>query len=159
LHPSGSKRKRAAITGASYLLDVERPLTRADGGRLRLICAKDRRGNYRRGDLAATIDLAVYPDGGVTAHVFAPIAQDGSAAARLDAIARAAVKAAKDAARSLTQRELEALMSMKAGHDLKRAGIETAISRGALRTEVGPRRALLHVYVRDLETEAGSAEQ
>jgi hypothetical protein len=29
-------------------------------------------------------------------------------------------------------------MSVKAGHDLKRAGIETAISRGALRTEEGP---------------------
>src|SRR5262249_34274717 len=44
LHPSGSKRKRAAITGQSYLLEAPRPLTREHGGLLRMTCAKDRHG-------------------------------------------------------------------------------------------------------------------
>jgi hypothetical protein len=157
LHPSGSKRKRAAITGASYLLEVVRPLTRDDGGRLRLTCAKDRHGNYRRGDVAATVDLAVYPDAGVSAQVWAPIHQEpNTPAARLTLVARAAVKAAKTADEPLTRRRLEALMNVKASAVTKRAGIEQAVSAGALRTEPGPNRSLLHVYVRDLDEPAGS---
>jgi hypothetical protein len=38
------------------------------------VCAKDRHGNYRRGDAAALVDLAVYPDGAVSAQVWPPIA-------------------------------------------------------------------------------------
>jgi hypothetical protein len=159
LHPSGSKRKRAAITGASYLLDVIRPLTRDDGGRLRLVCAKDRHGAYRRGDTAATIDIAVYPDEGVSAQVWPPIEVNNSAEARLRLIAAAAVNAAKTAGRPLTQRELETLMAVRAAHDLKRAGIETAVALRALRTEEGPRRSVLHVYVRDLPGESGDTHQ
>jgi hypothetical protein len=159
LHPSGSKRKRAAITGASYLLEVVRPLTRDQGGRVRLVCAKDRHGTYRRGDVAATIDIAVYPDGGVSAKVWPPLAVDDSADARRRTIATAAVNAAKNAARPLTQRELETLMSVRAAHDLKRAGIETAVALGALRTEEGKRRSVLHVYVRDLPTDSGATSQ
>jgi hypothetical protein len=158
LHPSGSKRKRAAITGASYLLEVVKPLTRDEGGRLRLVCAKDRHGNYRRGDVAATIDLTVYPDRGVSAQVWAPIAQAEDPGLRLRAIAGAAVRAAKDAGRPLTQRELEVLMNVKAAHDLKRAGIETAIAEGAIRTEHGPRRSVLHVYMRDMLDPDGASQ-
>ncbi len=75
LHPSGSKRKRAAITGASYLLDVIQPLTRDAGGKLRLVCAKDRHGSYRRGDVVAVVDMAVYPDKGVSVKVWPADAQ------------------------------------------------------------------------------------
>src|SRR5262249_38605705 len=73
LHPSGSKRKRAAITGASYLVEAPVPLTRERGGRLRLICAKDRHGNFVRGEEVAVIDFTRYPDDGMTVHVRKPL--------------------------------------------------------------------------------------
>jgi hypothetical protein len=151
LHPSGSKRKRAAITGASYLLDASRPLTRDNGGRIRLTCAKDRHGTYKRGELAATIDLAVDPDGGVSVAVWAPIEGGDKPETRLLSIARAAVRAVKDAGEPLTQRRLLARMNVKASATMLRAGIEEAVARGALRAEAGPNRATLHAYVRDLE--------
>jgi hypothetical protein len=55
LRPSGSKRKRAAITGSLYRVDATIPLNKGEGGELKLTCAKDRHGNYRRGETVATI--------------------------------------------------------------------------------------------------------
>jgi hypothetical protein len=161
LHPSGSKRKRAAVTGASYVLEVVRPLTRESGGRLRLVTAKDRHGNFGRGDVAATIDIATYPDGGVSAKVWPPFASDKETPqSRLNIIARAAVRAAKNIGEPVTQNRLSALMNVKAAASLKRAGIEHAVARGALRSEVGPNRATLHVYVRDLnDDEPGTSHE
>lgn len=46
LNPSGSKRKRAAITGHSVLVKALTPPTKTTAGTLALICAKDRHGNY-----------------------------------------------------------------------------------------------------------------
>jgi Bifunctional DNA primase/polymerase, N-terminal/AAA domain len=48
LHPSGSKRKRATVTGSHFLVDATRPISKEfHGGQLKLICAKDRHGNSR----------------------------------------------------------------------------------------------------------------
>ena len=73
LFPSGSKRKRAAVTGASYLVTAAVPLTREHGGRLALTVAKDRHGNYKRGERVATFDLAFYPDGGASVKLWPPM--------------------------------------------------------------------------------------
>jgi hypothetical protein len=61
LHPSGSKRKRAAISGASYFVKVRRPLVKGKGGELGLVCAKDRHGNYARGEEVARF-VMTYPN-------------------------------------------------------------------------------------------------
>lgn len=150
LFPSGSKRKRAAITGASYLLDAVSPLTRERGGRLRLICAKDRHGTYRRGDPAAIVDFAIYPDGGWSIKVWPPRATSDAPDEKLRTIARAAIRAAKRAGRPMTGRELRELMNVRASHELKLAAIDYAIQETALKVTEGPRRAVLHEYVRDL---------
>ncbi len=151
LHPSGSKRKRAAITGASYLVDARESLTREHGGRLRLTCAKDRHGYWRRDEVAAELEFTVHPDTGMTVHVWPPPEKSSTSTdARLLDIARAAVRAARDANRPLSGRELEILIGLKASAALKRAGIDRAITNGALRTEDGPRNSVLHYYVRDL---------
>ncbi len=153
LHPSGSKRKRAAITGASYLIEAPKPLTKEHGGRLRLVSAKDRHGQYPRGQIVAEIEFTVYPDGGLTVHVWPPSSSAGDTPdARLDTIARAAIRATKDAGHSIGRNELEVLMDVKAGASLKRAAIDRAVDLGAIRTEPGPRRAVMHFYVRDLDT-------
>ncbi len=155
LHPSGSKRKRAAIQGASYLIEAPKPLTREHGGRLRLICAKDRHGNYRRGATVATIDMHIYEDGGVSVQVWPPEIDDRDTPdAKLFAVARAAVRAAKEAGRPLSQRQLLELINVKGSSDLKRAGIETAVQLDGLRIEPGKRNAELHHYVKDLAESA-----
>ena len=156
LHPSGSKRKRATITGASYLVEAPKPLTREDGGQLRLTCAKDRHGNYRRGSHVATIDLATYPDGGVSVRVWPPFPKDEASTAEteLARVAAAAVKAAKTSGELLTQRRLLARMDVKAALTVKRAGIEEAVARGAIRIQDGPNRSLLHAYVHDFDKDS-----
>ena len=154
LHPSGSKRKRAAITGASYLGEATSPRTRDGGGCLVLKCAKDRHGTYRRGETVAKIEFTPYPDGGMTVHVW-PVRNDGPkrADAGIRAAARSAVKAAKELGYDTSQRQLITAMQIKASRDTKIAGIEYAISDGALRTTEGARRSVLHTYVRDLRDE------
>lgn len=59
----GSQRKRAAIDGAAYLIEVrERDAFSASrSGRARIVCAKDRHGTYRRGQHVA--NMTVTPDG------------------------------------------------------------------------------------------------
>ena len=59
LDPSGSKRKRAAITGAGYLVEAVTPFVKGAGGRVRFVCAKDRHGNHRRGETVAWLDMIV----------------------------------------------------------------------------------------------------
>ena len=49
LHPSGSKRKRAAVTGHMVLVEVETGFSREVPGSSVLTCAKDRHGHYTRG--------------------------------------------------------------------------------------------------------------
>lgn len=151
LHPSGSKRKRAAITGASYYVEAVRPLTREHGGTLRLITAKDRAGWHTRGAEAASITFTVYPDDGMTVHVTAPSQRAASSpSARLEAIASAAVAAARDLGRPASKRELVELIPIKARAEAKRAGVDYAVADGALRTEAGPRNTVHHVFVRAL---------
>ena len=59
LHASGSKRKRAAIGGASYLVEAVTPFVRGEGGRLKITCAKDRHGHYRTGEHVAWFEMDV----------------------------------------------------------------------------------------------------
>lgn len=55
LHASGSKRKRASITGTLWAVkvDVERAFSRERSGYADVICAKDRHGHYARGQTVA----------------------------------------------------------------------------------------------------------
>lgn len=76
LHPSGSKRKRAGIGGASYLVEATTPLVAGHGGRLKLVCAKDRHGTYRRGEHVANIVYRATTTGGMTATVYAAASGD-----------------------------------------------------------------------------------
>lgn len=59
LHPSGSKRKRAAITGSAWFVYAIDPFDRAKGGRIGIRCAKDRHGSFRRGDTVAELVMSL----------------------------------------------------------------------------------------------------
>jgi hypothetical protein len=55
LHPSGSKRKRAALTGVAWLTETVEEFSKQTAGAVQLVCAKDRHGNFRRGDVGALV--------------------------------------------------------------------------------------------------------
>jgi hypothetical protein len=53
--PSGSKRKKAASTGTWWLMRTVVAFTREKGGRVEIVCAKDRHGWYRKGEIVAQL--------------------------------------------------------------------------------------------------------
>lgn len=68
--PSGTKRKRAMVTGLMVAVNVRQPFARDQVGRVQLVCSKDRTGRFRRGEIVAEIvfdattdpyDVTVYP--------------------------------------------------------------------------------------------------
>lgn len=65
LWPIGSQRKRAAITGAQYLLESVTPFSRSQGGASRMTCAKDRPGTFTRGERVAIMQVTPMDAGAV----------------------------------------------------------------------------------------------
>jgi hypothetical protein len=145
LHPSGSKRKRAAIGGASFLVTAIKPLTREHGGRLRLTCAKDRHGTYQRGVEVAELVMTE-----TSVELYANDNATADASPDLVVAARAAVAAVKTEGRPMTLRTVTAAMKIKASAELKRAGVDLAVGRAALHEEPGPNRARMFTYVSEL---------
>jgi Bifunctional DNA primase/polymerase, N-terminal/AAA domain len=155
LHPSGSKRKRATVTGSHFLVDATRPISKEyAGGELRLTCAKDRHGNYTRGKVAAKIEIAIYPDGGWTVHVHPPIAATDEAANNDRVLAAAMVRLVRDLEKEMgakpTLTQIEQSKRVKGGVQAKRAAVEYGAACGSLSEAEGPRKARLFSYVRDL---------
>lgn len=151
LHPSGSKRKRAAIGGASYLIEASDPLTAERGGRLRLTCAKDRHGHYARGEVVANLVMTPNPITGTQVELYAPSdAASGPTDLPILLAARAAVDVCRDADEPLSQRRIVERMRLTGRTDLKRAGIEEATAQGALVESEGPRRARLYAFAHEL---------
>ncbi len=148
LFPSGSKRKRAAIGGASYLITATAPLVKGKGGRLILTCAKDRHGNYARGEVVAAFVMNVDEAGEVRADLYSPDNRERDPL--VEVVARAAVRAAKAEGRPMSLRTLLAAMKVKAGSDLKRGAIDLAVGRGALTETTGARNARLFTYCTDM---------
>jgi len=150
LHPSGSKRKRAAITGASYYVESLQAFVKGQGGRLRLTCAKDRHGNFRRGEVVAYLVMECPPFGRMKLELFAPSPTESKVDLAVILAARAAVKAAKKEGKPLSQRALVGAMTINAGTETKRAGIDLALARGALVESAGPRNSRLFSYATEL---------
>lgn len=150
LHPSGSKRKRAAITGASYLIEAPVPLVKGKGGRLRITCAKDRHGTYARGEIAADLVLSPTVGDGLRAVLYAPNDSEPTAKVPILLSARAAVAAAKAEGTAMSMRSLIASMAIKASRDVKIGGIELAASRGALTETPGVNRSRMFTYTAEL---------
>lgn len=153
LHPSGSKRKRAAIGGASYLVEAISPFVKDAGGKLRLTCAKDRHGNYKRGEVVA--DFVMESKGTtVDLHMYAPLerAPKGvpTVLAARSAVRAAAAHAEKNPDKPLARDALVGLMDIKASTDVKRGGIDYAASLGSLKETSGPRNARLYAFEQEL---------
>lgn len=153
LFPSGSKRKRAAISGAGYLVDAPESFATDKSGLIRLTTAKDRHGAFARGETAGLLPVTPEPDGGVGIRLIAPpvaLADSAARAAQLAAAAVEAVAVLESAGEPLSGRELMSRLAMKCRAEVKRAAIDAAVRVGAIETETGPRGAVLHRFVQSL---------
>jgi AAA domain len=63
LYGIGSQRKRAAIDGSAYMVETVTPFAAGKDGRLKLVTAKDRAGNFHIGETAAHVEIGSQPDG------------------------------------------------------------------------------------------------
>ncbi len=72
LYPSGSKRKRAAVTGAALLVEPSVAPTAATDGVMYLVCAKDRHGNHGQGNKVGIAHLRHNVEGGIDFHIDPP---------------------------------------------------------------------------------------
>jgi Bifunctional DNA primase/polymerase, N-terminal/AAA domain len=157
LFASGSKRKRAAVTGSHFLVEAPRPLSKEyNGGQLKLTTAKDRHGNFTRGKPAAVIDVAIYPDGGWTVHIDPPPAVapvDGSAndLALVRAMIRVVRELEAEIGGPVTQTMAETSKRTKGTATAKRGALQYAAGVGCLTVKPGARGAHLYSYVHDLE--------
>jgi hypothetical protein len=141
LDPSGSKRKRAAINGSAWLMRSAVPFDRKDGGWSELVCAKDRHGWYRRGDVAAK--LVMDPADLVTGQTALRLEP---AAAKLDLV-DLAVDVVQQAKAPITRGALEVEMQAKSGASRGRCrdAIDQAVARGRIVEIEGRRKARLYV--------------
>jgi hypothetical protein len=146
---SGSKRKRAAITGASYLVKVATtPPTRECAGTLSLICAKDRHGSYAADTNVATIEITPHPDGAITVSLHPPMAgSTGAAGATSDEVAAVALFCLREEnPAGISKNALATLMKdeIKTSRANLFGGIDLAIGRGHIIVDAGPGRSQLH---------------
>jgi len=160
--PSGSKRKRAMVSGCAVYVEPVRMLTRDDGGLLRLVCAKDRHGTYRRGEVIGELEVYVRPVMGSRVLGWRlrppPTEPESPAITGLEVAVRAVVRAARklrdsglDEQPSL--RSLTAAVDLVAAAGTKRAAVDLAVKQGLLKEISGTNRSRRFVLVEPDEDE------
>lgn len=148
LFPSGSKRKRALISGSSWLLETITPFDRSHPGKVKLICAKDRHGAYRRGDVGAIIHFDPSgPNGGMNIAVEAPSEprerkqREGTINPVIVKRVVAVVKAGGTEGCTLRQLRLAIRTKTKASNGVIEDGLGIALEEGWISEGSGPRNA------------------
>jgi len=152
LYPSGSKRKRALISGAAWSVELVTPFSRDHPGKLKLICAKDRHGTYRRGEIGAWVHVDPTGPAGLKIALEPPndaplTTQTGSVV-----LVRRVVEACRQAgADGLTVRKLRAEARTKgpAANQMVDDAAELADSLGCIAITVEARNARVHRWLRD----------
>ncbi len=152
LFPSGSKRKTSTLSGAGYRLETETPFSRYRAGTVRIVCVKDRDGNFTRNEVAAVVRFDPDDPGRLVVTVAAPVPERSKTAVDAERIAKlvcAVIRLAKDAAEPMTGREL--ISRLSGSTEDKRAAIDVAARIGAIQIEPGARNAKMHTFVRELD--------
>jgi hypothetical protein len=152
----GSQHKRAAIDGASYLVDPINPFARGDAdGRSRVKVSKDRLGYVREHAATSKGSLQWYGDftldatnpDAVRAVIWAPIVAAVDDSDRPVEMMAKVADALVKAARAISKSELELRVVGKAA-TIRRA-VLYLIDEGYVVVEKGPRNAELHRLVKD----------
>jgi len=151
LYPSGSKRKRAAWTGAGYLVEARPGFTKDSTGWLILTTAKDRHGARKAGSEAARVVVDPDPDGGLRFVVHPPedAKDDAENGPSLDSTVAEMVQAIEEmgspdgvSGRAAVARARDA--GVKGSTDQLRAALEEGVRLGHLIDTPGPRNS--HLY-------------
>lgn len=134
LFPSGTQRKRSAITGISWYVYADEAMTAEQGGRILFKCGKDRHGAYRHGDQVALFHML--PGGESIELTPSKVADTSWAKQRdeLDAKLLAAIEAATD---GLNTRAIRTAVEGKA--QAIGDALEGLASRGLIEREDRPR--------------------
>ncbi len=146
LWPIGSQRKRAAITGAQYMQVNVKPFDRTTTGYSKLVCAKDRHGNYHQSQTVALLHVAPGEDG-VRLELRAPAETGASGVGtwKPTAIMENISRTLEDAGEALSFRGIDERVSGKADH--KRAALRALAEAGHIVVTDGARNAKLHTFV------------
>ena len=153
----GSERKLSVITGAAYVVEVTRPVSRALGpdpilGSANLKVTKDRPGFVRGGrselSIVAVVEMTAYPDGGLTDRLVDR--KDTISAPPIDLVSRILDRVRRDG--PITANKLHELLGGNRATLL--AAIDYLRDKGALDSEQSGRSRLLSVNelrVRELD--------
>ena len=145
LWPTGSQRKRAAISGAQYMLRVSKPFSRDRGGSSVLVCAKDRHGTYRQRQRVA--ELRVQP---TTSGVFVDLVKIDDAEEASDfrptELMRRVSKTLEAAHEPMTKNAIVAQVAGKRAFVLE--ATDVLVSEGFIAISAGPRGSVLHTLNR-----------
>lgn len=153
LYPSGSKRKRAAITGASYLVTASKPLDKQHGGTLLMTAAKDRHGTWRRGKHAAELVVDILPGELWSWELREPKQATVTTDVKLELATKKVAQVLKDAP-GLSQNLLISKMreaGVKGAQGVLIAGVEEAIRRGWVELRGGTRGSHKHYLAAGIE--------
>jgi len=154
----GSERKLSGLDGAAYLFDVLVPFGREKTGKVKITVSKDRCGHVRQhegaGRVIAIMELKSWPDGGVTASMETPPAQDDSGSFRPTYLMEKLSQAIEDHP-DLTTRALRA--AVKGKNDAKDLALELLVNENYVKAKPGARGARLHASVRPFRVIKGGA--
>jgi hypothetical protein len=133
LYPSGSKRKRAAVGGAQYLVEATHPMSKGQGGKLRLTCAKDRHGFHKRASVAA--EIVYSPSGDDLRTTILPSGAANSKPTEQERLERKAADLALDMARKIRPtkaefKQSEFLLEFAGNTQLKYLAFKMVIASG-----------------------------
>lgn len=158
LYPSGTKRKRAIVTGLMLMINVRQPFAVDRIGLVQLICAKDRTGRFRRGQIVAevTIDATCQE----YAHTIEPPPEGGemSRAGRKRSAEDRVLQALENSTVPLTAAETQRLVNdenarLPGESDMGLGTVRNAMTRLAKRANVtlirepaGNGKAVRHLY-------------
>ncbi|MEM7342459.1 MAG: bifunctional DNA primase/polymerase [Actinomycetota bacterium] len=145
LYPSGSKRKRAAVTGAALLVEAIEAPTRDRDGTIRLTCAKDRHGNHPQGRPVGMAELRHHPLRGIDFTIATPVPSDPTGAAEESPEAEmvAAVVRAVASWPGLSKTQLGNHLPA-AGRDRRHTAIDQAVNNRHIKYRIGPRNSQLY---------------
>jgi hypothetical protein len=164
LHPSGTKRKKAAVDGAMYRVDVSRAFSKEQAGYAAIRCTKDRHGNYRLEQTVAV--FSVDPESETPFQLRKPkhenVKVDGDEGPswteeRHIIVVRRAVEVIKRQGQPVSKREAKALIreggTFQASNDAIVAALDSGARLGCLDPGKGLRNADTFSFVRDVTQE------
>jgi len=146
LYAIGSQRKRAAVTGASYLVDATAEFGKGMRGIATLTTAKDRLGNYVRGRVAAEFVLDATSAPYVATLRRAPDKLDASGEGFRPSRLMEKISRYVEGNPDISMRSIRTAVGGKVTYvDL---AIELLVREGYVETKPGPNRASLHRSVK-----------